>query len=384
MPPTYRIMVFSWNTESVSIAESLDPSVIEINRTSGSQYIPGVTSWRYDSLIADFFPKLLEFIEHHKPDIIIFGLQEDRWPGSYFHSHLLPSEMPCYGYGLVKRTKLMGVGITSYKGALHGDLFERGIRVSIYARHNLIPQIEYEERNLRMMVSNEGQTEYICSPPWTRGKGATCSYLMLPGYGRLAFICCHLPFNASTLTTSRLKFNPMIRQNELNKCNVCYNDIIENLILNCDVVPSHVIYFGDFNYRLSDPRSADEVAFDIVKHHDDTAYLHELYLKHDELKDQMRRENIYEFSEGLDNTGPAFIPTCKMSKGRSPDYESQTKSWKTGVYDQRVPSWCDRILHRKFTDDGHNLKCTYYDRFDYGNTMAQSDHAAVMSMFELS
>ena len=58
--------------------------------------------------------------------------------------------------------------------------------------------------------------------------------------------------------------------------------------------------------------------------------------------------------------------------------------WNTGKYNQRIPSWCDRILYTKFQDDGHQLICTYYDRFDHGTVMSKSDHAATIAIFELT
>jgi hypothetical protein len=152
-----------------------------------------------------------------------------------------------------------------------------------------------------------------------------------------------------------------------------------------------VIYFGDFNYRLADPRPASQVAYELNARAQDVEFLQQLYNEHDELKEQMRRKNIYEFSEGINNRGPSFIPTCKMARGRVTgelisytDISDSAEYWKTGKQDQRVPSWCDRILYHKFGEDDHNLVCVYYDRFDVGSVMAKSDHAAVMSVFELS
>lgn len=459
---SYRIMVFSWNTGSIGLCETMDAETAAYNRTSYSTMIPGITTWKYACDIPDFYPKFSKFITDNAPDLVVIGFQEDRFPGSYFHSHLLPEEMPKIGYDLVKRTKLMGVGVTSYKGVLKGDLFERGLRLSIYAKSDLAPIIEREEIEMRSAMGNDGQSEYLCSSTVLRGKGAVSSYLMLPGFGRLAFICCHLPFNAQSLITERIYKNKMLRQNEINQSNVCFNNIIENLVLLKGPVPTHVIYFGDFNYRLSDPRSATEVANEIYNHCNDIPFMQNLYSEHDELKEQMRRKNIYEFQEGIGNRGPLFVPTCKMIKGRISDevfdeapteelpmdidemvyygslksnFESQlqnqksniigisqldpksrlgpllgskssemisthscnetlrlgskssqmisTHSWKTGSHDQRVPSWCDRILYNNFGTDGHNLTCVYYDRFDVGTVMAKSDHAGVIGVFDL-
>lgn len=381
-PTRYRIMVFSWNTESVGLCETMDKSVADSNRSGF------FTFWRYPCDIPDFYPKFSEFITEHIPDIVVIGFQEDRFPGSYFHSHLLPEEMPKLGYGLIKRTKLMGVGVTTYKGALQGDLFERGLRLSLYAKKELISVIEKEEGEMRVAIGNDGQDEYVCSSFVTRGKGAAVSYLMLPGFGRLAFICCHLPFNARSLITERLYKNRMLRQNEVNQSNICFNSIIESLVLFKNPSPTHVIYFGDFNYRLADYRPASKVADDFTNKGGDKEFIHDMYEEYDELKEQMRRKNIYEFNEGISNQGPTFVPTCKMVKGRATEsYSDQIPEtgdcWKTGKQNQRVPSWCDRILYAKFGDDSHNLICTYYNRFDVGEVMSKSDHAGVLSMFEL-
>lgn len=367
-------MVFSWNTKSISLCETLDPDIAAYNRESYSKYIPGLTTWKYESDVPDFFPDFLKLIKNKDPNILVIGFQEDRFPGSYFHSHLLPEEMPKIGYNLVKRTKLMGFGVTSYKGLLNKDPFERGIRVSIYAKSYLIPIIQEEESELRQIVSNDGQSEYVCSSSLTRSKGATVSYLMLPGFGRLAFVCCHLPFNAQSIIDERIQDNPMIRQNVLNQSNTCFNNIIENLVLNKKPVPTHVIYFGDFNYRLNIHESGDIIMKKFQEGNKD--FIHKMYNEHDELKAQMDKGNIYKFLEAEIN----FVPTCKMIKDRTPN----SLEWNTGKIQQRIPSYCDRILYNKFVEDGHNLECTYYDRFDVGEIMAKSDHAAIVGLFNLT
>lgn len=379
-PRLYRILVFSWNTQSVGLCETLDPNLADFHRSSYSDYISGLTTWKYSCDIADFYPQLVELIIEQNPDLVVIGFQEDRYPGSYFHSHLLVSEMPKIGYGLVKRCKLMGIGITTYKGMLNGDIFERGLRISIYAKSDIIPSIEKEEAEMRAFVGNDGQSEYVCSSFITRGKGAISSYIILPGFGRMAFVCCHLPFNAQSLIEERVHKNSMLRQNEINQVNTCFNNIIENLVLFKNPNPTHVIYFGDFNYRLADPRPATTVANDFCHKYDDPDFLHDIYVMYDELYDQTTRKNIYEFSEGIDNQGPSFVPTCKMLKSRN---HHDIGSWKTGQQDQRVPSWCDRILYKTFTETNHHMVCTYYDRFDTGNVMTKSDHAAIVSVFDL-
>ena len=146
----YRIMVFSWNTESVGLCESNDKNVIANNRAGYSSWIPGV-KW-YECNPPTFFQNFSKLVEHFLPDIIVIGFQEDRIPGSYFHSHFLKAEMPKIGYGLVKRTKHMGVGVTSYRGAISGDPYLRGLRLSVYAKANIVSIISKYESEIFIVL----------------------------------------------------------------------------------------------------------------------------------------------------------------------------------------------------------------------------------------
>jgi hypothetical protein len=376
--PSYKILVFSWNTESLTLCETMSDEEADYNR---SGYFTG---WRYSYEIPDFYPHFTKYILHSSPDIIVIGFQEDRHPGSYFHSHFLVTEMPKIGYNLVKRTKLMGIGVTSYKGAIKGDLFQRGIRISIYAKTDLVSLIEREEQEMRKIIGNDGQDSYVCSSYITRGKGAAVSYLILPGYGRIAFICCHLPHNSKSLIEQRIFKNNMLRQNHISYSNQCFNNIIENLVLFKYPKPSHVIYFGDFNYRIN---TIDHTAYDIALkiNQNIPSVLQTIYKDYDELKEQMNRKNIYEFLEGIDNSGPIFIPTCKLKKQRNNESsEFPVDIWKLGKHNQRFPSWCDRILYTSYIDGrNQHLRCDYYGRFDFGKIMTKSDHAGIIGLFTL-
>lgn len=383
----YKILVYSWNTQSISLGETLNQEESEINRSGYVVPLIGttLTTWQYQCDMPDFYPKFASLVTEINPDIVVIGFQEDRRPGSYFHSHLLPTEMPKIGYSLVKRTRLMGIGATTFKGLKSGDFFERGIRMSIYCKSNLLASIEREEINMRATMGNDGHAEYICSSIFTRGKGAVCSYLILPGCGRLAFVCCHLPFNSKSLLSQRLYNNKMLRQNELNHSNVCFNNIIENLVLYNDPIPDHVIFFGDFNYRVNDLRPANVISqefinADAASEPQRSELFHNIYRTSDEMLDQMSRENIYKFMEGINDNGPLFLPTCKMSTDRLPNINHAL--WRIGKSYQRNPSWCDRIIYQDY-QTYRRLQCTMYDRFDFGTCMTKSDHAAVIATFEL-
>ena len=372
--------VFSWNTSSLPLSETLDSVKAEYNR-SGFQ-IPFVgmrlTTWQCSSyILPDFYYELEDKLQKLNCDIIVIGFQEDRYPGSYFHSHLLPEKLSGIGYELVKRTKMMGVGVTSCKGVFNGEVFERGVRVSIYAKKKLLPSILWEENDIRKNIGNEGQEEYICTSSVTRSKGATLSYLKLPGICPINIICCHLPFDAESLITTKMHQNYMLRQNDLNNNNICFNNIYENLVLYKNNGNDNVIYFGDFNYRLNDPRPASEVASEFLDHPNEEFCL-EMYNLYDELREQMQRGNIYSFDEGIENQGPSFLPTAKMAKNR----RKTDIVWNTGKYDQRTPSWCDRILYKSGLKN--DIECIYYDRFDSGEAMKKSDHAGVIAVFNIS
>ena len=165
----YKIMVFSWNTESVCLGETLD--VKEYNNKSNYKI-------NYNCQLPDFYYELEKMIKNNNIDIVVIGFQEDRFPGSYFHSHLLPNELSKIGYKLLKRNKLMGVGITTYKGILNGDTFVRGLRLSVYIKNTVEnkPIIDNEnhifnqENKTNISVIETENDRYICSSLITRSK----------------------------------------------------------------------------------------------------------------------------------------------------------------------------------------------------------------------
>jgi len=381
-----KILVFSWNTQSINIAETMCEEEIKKNRNNCKIMGYNFSTWRYKCEKPDFFNNLIEIIEKENINIIVIGFQEDRFPGSYFHSHFLPNEMPKYGYELLKRTKLMGLGVTSYKNGKKGDFHERGLRMSIYVKKEEKKNIEQEETEMRKAMGNDGYDYYICSSTnplnnfgainyFTRGKGAIVSYVIIPSIGRFAFICCHLPFNSHSIDQQREYTNNFIRQNELNYSNTCYNNIIEQFVLSKTPQPDHIIFFGDLNYRISNYNQAGLIGYNFILNKLNLSYISNLYNNHDELKLQMNKSNIYSLSEGINNKGPLFLPTCKMKKSRfNPSINSIY--WNFGKNNNRIPSWADRILYKSSL-----LTCTHYDRFDYGTLMCLSDHSAVFSIF---
>jgi hypothetical protein len=397
-----KILIFTWNTESVRLAETL--SVDEMNSNREGNF---PTYW-LKSEIPDFYPHLAEKIKSSHPDIVVLATQEDAYPGSYFHSHLLPEEMPKIGYSLIKRTKMIGFGKTTYNALLEYDLKARGLRTSIYAHIGIASNIRACESSLEKDIGST-QKNHLCSPIYVRGKGGVVSYIRLafynqktrhelwsnppavfyysrPQYLTFAFINAHLPFNADGLVESYVKHDPLIRHNDVQFQNICFNNIYKDFISNLSFKPDCVFYFGDFNYRLKQFNDAETIASVLENSYqismrnpayDSKEIYRTYYQEYDELLDQMKKGNIYHFNEGISNQGPLFLPTCKLNKHRS----SVIGSFKPGDHNQRPPSWADRILY-KF--DSKEISCSSYERFDYGNTMKLSDHAAVVGVFEVN
>lgn len=413
---SYKIFAFTWNTESIRLSESIDPSVIRNHRSKvpyTAGWVPSST-WLYQCHIADFVEQLQTIIVQEAIDIVCISFQEDAYPGSYFHSDLLPNEiMPTIGYKLIKRNKTIGLGKTTAKALFQGTFTERGLRMSVYVRNELYEKIialessmpEYEikeyyyiyggftNESLSLFNVNKIVNETIA------GKGAINTNLFLPEVGWVSFMNAHLPFNAKSLVLAKQYRDPMIRQDALMEQNECFNTMVRELILNDTyetfhgsykkIIPAFTMIMGDLNYRIQNQTDASIIADRFLSdlNNPSKTVIHE-YLLHDELRIQMTKGNIYPFNEGINNMGPLFEPTAKMVQHRPPmnnqqHYNGQT-FWKTGKWNQRIPSWCDRILYGPIQPSSYKITCEVYDRFDVGSTIKLSDHCAVYAIFTIS
>ena len=346
------ILVFSLNTQSLKVAESIDPEVVKSHRQ-------GTTStWIYQCEIPDFWIQLSEKIKERDPTIVIIGFQEDIKPGGYFHSHLLPEEMPKLGYKLFERTKLMGIGKTSFEGLMQADPYFRGLRLSVYLKN-----ASFDQFGKQFVPATYTNSVF-------QNKGAVAIYLTLPDGTILAIINTHFPFDADSLKISMQKRDPYIRQDAVMNQNIFFNELYRKLFKESIAQPKHLLLFGDFNYRIAPfvDWSARETGKYLLEHLSEIG-------QYDELRYQMAKSNIYTLLEGVDGKGPLFAPTCKMKKGRKG--EVSIDSYSLGSDYQRVPSHCDRILY-----SSEKMVCKEYDRFDKG-IMNMSDHAGVIALFKI-
>lgn len=363
MNDSLKIFCFNWNAEAIRIGESLDSQVLKSHRTRQDWSFK--SEYLFDCQIADFLPPLLDKIQENNYDLLVFSMQEASSPGCYFQSHLLKEELLPLDYHLVKRGKLMGVGVTTFKAIKEFDIKMRGLRTSVYAKKSLLPDILDDTPSSLWNYFFPSECETLLCPGsfLTRSKGALAIYITIRNVGTIAIINCHLPFDSERLVERQLDPDKFIEQEKLQEQNIAYNMIYREMVKNKSV--DHVIWMGDFNYRL-DISQADKVDERLSEGND---FLRELYHHHDELNQQFKKELIYPMFEGVNGEGPLFLPTCKMQK------EREGVEYKLGKTLQRPPSWADRILYKG------NVTCTEYDRWSKGETMKKSDHDAIIASF---
>lgn len=134
-------------------------------------------------------------------------------------------------------------------------------------------------------------------------------------------------------------------------------------ILDHDVV----LFFGDFNYRIVEGVSTEEVFEKVVNK--DLIWLRE----NDQLNVERAAGNVFmNFEEGFNGATPPFEPTYKFQP-------------KTSLYERRpdkkfrAPAWCDRILwHAK------DPKYVTQRSYDAAFSLEISDHKPVSAAFTVA
>ena len=375
-----KIHTYSWNTESILFADHLNSD----NYDGWIQYLCNFSSYT----CPDILVPILDRTEKEKPDIIVISFQEDAFPGSYVHSHVLPKEMSSRGYKLLKRGRMTGIGVTTTK-----TYRSRGLRTSIYTTYPLFDSIiEYEtqlynndtkyQSYLANLYSEDGENQRYEMEAYTdsywRNKGAIAIYISIKEY-TIVFINMHLPFESKRLDPS-ISHDPIHRQDYLSVQNNMYNEIYRKFILQPSnrPIPDYAIIMGDLNYRVS--TNID------VRYYIDTisSNLAMYYEQMDEMNQQMNKGNIYRMEEGVNGKGPEFLPTCKMAKPRdNTEKSTYYKGYSIGSKGQRIPSWCDRILYKSYSESKIPLICTSYQSLYKKGSMDKSDHNMVYALFEL-
>ena len=368
-----QVFILTWNTQT-----------IRYNLDNGPE--------------ADFVSILSDKIIKSHSDLIIIGLQEDAIRDSPLLSeqNSLIVDSISEKYQLIKLVTLSGWGITTFKALKHEwDYRPRGLRLAVLKR-----------RDLKLEIINVEVNDMVCPSlkNWiTAGKGGVVINLHT-SIGKLTFLNIHLPFSSRSIIQDpedkiSYRHSAMMWQAR------CLRKLYENVIKAYQ--PNYLFILGDLNFRVQ-IRTESGAAEIVQRLFTEPGYIKELIQEADELQllfdyskfvgtdsessqsssDEEIDEPLVEcqrapiplLNEGIDNSGPQFLPTCKLQHGRK---ECNLKSYKLGQQNQRTPSWCDRILFKQFPNANGELCCVLYDRWEHG-AMNLSDHAAVLGVYRIT
>ena len=398
-PKQLSILALTWNTESVLIAETLQRN----GQEPVSFYSESWLGCKQPDFLPELFKKHIfedEGSEHAqgKHHLIVVALQESAKPGDYLLSHAFGGQLG-ERYVLVKRGRMMGVGRTTLNAfRREGAVRTRGLRMAIYARKDFISFVHFQAEKAVLCTMQD----YL-----TRGKGGYGIVLRVDGFGLMAFLNVHLPFVASTLR----KGNHARQATGVRQQDDAFNNILKQFLHRQAL--HHLFVLGDLNYRVQNPANVVNAADLCAAMGQKEEFRKKIYLECDELRKSITSKNLpLAFEEGVDNNGPSFMPTAKMHHQRDSG-STVPGSYKFGTNNHRNPSWCDRILYlpgslqktptisqllaealernkdQDVTDDdlissNSSAVCTYYDRFESGETMTNSDHSAVCAYYTIN
>lgn len=380
-----RLFFFTWNSESIRIAEAV--------KKSGQEPISMISEYWLRCEQPDFLPELLKMVftgvdnETCKYDFLVFGLQESCKPGDYFHNAI--SNELGNRYTLLRRQRMLGVGKTTWTSMVRDwELKLRGVRIAVYVRTAFLD---------RVALLGDVFVPCLGRERITHGKGAVGVVVRVVDIGVIAFLNVHLVFDSTTLAGTN---HERIRDG-VAKQNAALNYLIDSVREQYRGI-HYFFLMGDLNYRvLHLENHVDARAMHRLMAHSEENR-RRLYETQDELRNSINYGALPPFQEGVDGRGPCFMPTAKLERNRVAG-DTNADAYKFGKLLQRNPSWCDRILfatHRELdqTERPHRLRsefgrvidgdgdveCLYYDRFESGKTMCLSDHAAVVAAFKIT
>ena len=322
-----ELLLYSWNTQA--------------------SFFDTEASW----ILRDIDARVTEQVQ-----LIAVALQEAVKPGSQFVSLILPNHLAALGFVQLRRSRLMGVGVTTYKALQRLDLRLRGLRLALYARRSWLGPDDAE-----LPAVDESYCYCAGIYQYSLGKGALSFALDLPrGLGRLRLINTHLPFDAASLTAE----DSSTRQASVEWQSAALRDIWQQLVE--PERDAFVILAGDLNYRvrLAPGETASQLSYVEPRR---------VYEERDELRAELAKVGqLPPLAEGVDGAGPSFPPTAKLLRRSGGLFNH-------GKVGRRAPSWCDRVLYAPHK----GLACRTYERCEPNAATADSDHASVVARFSL-
>lgn len=378
----FTIMCFSWNASGLRLCETMSQTKADDARKGFRAFI----TRKQPCLAPDFFEEIRSTINLRQPSIVVMTTQDESNSDTYFHSYLLPASMPEIRYSLLKRDKLSGVGEAA-SGVPTGNPSGSALRISIYAKNDVIGSLRAEERLLSRFFGNDGQLEATCSQG-DRVSGAIAAYVWHETYGKFAFIATHLPSGISSLKVGKDYASYRVASRSANSLCLLklYNQFIASL--QPESLPDHVFLLGDLNYDIVVPGKKNIKVISELASNISAAKLKDLQ-KYDELKKAMEEVPLTGFEEGVSSEGPLFMPTWRLARGRSdacaPEKDvNKIESSCFGDPNEALGGlgWHDRVLYKEMMTSNYMAHCTDYNRIDVKN-MHASTHAGVTAFFEM-
>lgn len=387
-PTTMKVLIFSFSADGLHICES--DSALEVAKARGSYFGRLV---HHACERPDFWSILREQILSQRPNICVFGTQDEPSSGTYFHSHFLPKMMPGLNYQQILTDKLSHVGtLPSGLSIARRDVSDESSRSSIYALRDDAFVIEENESEFKEKLrSFDLKTiETFTSTYGERRAGASCCYVNYPAYGRMAFINVNLPDSRNKLEvpTGRMTWESYRARIQLAD-RLFLSEMLDKFVnsLDLSVAPQHVFLFGDFNTEISGIAETPATVISQISQDPNGASLK--YLAYDEMKKLMNEYPLVGYSEGANNEGPRFPPTWRWNRGRPEECGTQaisnlpaTTCFSTLPDGKGYPGWRDRILYRS-TEGSYRFSANVYSSINTGTLIRSSQHAGVVGLFTL-
>ena len=388
MTAPFSIMCFAWNASGLKLCETMSQTKADEARKGFKAFV----TMKKPCVAPDFFEDIRAIIRARNPSLVVMTTEDEDRSDTYFHAELLPNSMPEIGYALLKRDKLEGVGESGLIPAkiATGNPSGNALRISIYARNELMAGFRIEERRLGQFFGNDGQAEIVCKQG-DRASGAIGAYVWHETYGKFLFIATRLASGSEMLKVGNgLDYNTY-RVATRSANTLCLIAILNAFVnsLPAEARPDHVVLLGDLNYDVVVPGKKNIEIVSQLASNLSADKIKELQ-KFDELAKAMLEDGpLYGFKEGQGAQGPLFMPTWRLARGRPdacvPDKDNNKVATTCfGAANEALGSlgWHDRILYKEAMTSNYMLSCSGYNRLDVKN-MHQSTHAGVIALFEV-
>ena len=383
------IMCFSWNAAGLRLCETMSQNKADNSRKGFRAFV----TKKQPCLAPDFFEEIRSTINLRQPSLVVMTTQDEANSDTYFHSDLLPGSMPEIGYSLLKRDKLEGVGeVSSGAPSIRiptGNPKSNAIRISIYARYDVIGSFRSEEKILSRFFGNDGQVNSTCEQ-LDRVSGAIATYVWHETYGKFAFIATHLPSGMTSLKVGNGLDYASYRVATRASNSLCllklYNQLVSSLP--AESRPDHIFLLGDLNFDIVIPGKKNIEVISELASNVTASKLRDLQ-RYDELKKSIDDVPLMGFKEGVAGEGPLFMPTWRLARGR-PDSCAPSRDITridTSCFSEPNEAlgglgWHDRVLYKEMMTSNYIAHCTDYNRIDVRN-MHASTHAGVTAFFEM-